>query len=70
MTALADLVIGDSTLLLYFSDSSLGKESKLYYSTHFLEFVVTYVCVLLCKSKAFLGIVAMIVRIKQGDYCL
>ena len=35
--------IGDSTLLPYFS---LSKELKLYYSTHFSEFVVIYVCVL------------------------
>ena len=45
------------------------KESKLYYSTHFPEFVVIYVCVLLCKSKVFLSIVAMIVMIKQDDNC-
>ena len=43
------------------------KESKLNYSTHFLEFVVIYVCVLRCKSKVFWSIVAMIVMIKQDD---
>ena len=34
------------------------------------EFVVIYICVLLCKSKVFLSIVAVIVRIKQDDNCL
>ena len=47
MTALTDLLIADSNLLLYFS------ESKLYCSTHLPEFVVIYVCGLLRKSKVF-----------------
>ena len=47
----------------------INKESKFYYSTHFPEFVVIYVYVLLCKSKVFLSIVAMIVMIKQFDNC-
>ena len=64
MTDLADLLIGDSALLLYFSESRTRSQN---YSTHFPEFFVSYVCVLLCKSKVFLSIVAMIVRIKQDD---
>ena len=43
--------------------------AKLYYSTHCPEFVVIFVCVLLCKSKVFLIIVTMIVRLKQDDNC-
>ena len=50
-----------------FSGSIKDKESKLYYSNHFPKLVVIYVCVLQCKSKVFLGIVAMIVIIKQDD---
>ena len=54
MTALVDLLIGDSTLLLYFSESRTQREeSKLYYSTHFPKFVVIYICVLLLSQKFF-----------------
>ena len=68
MTALVGLLIGDSGLLLYFSESRTRSENSTI-APIFSEFVVIYVCVLLCKSKAFLSIVAMIVRIKQdGNY--
>ena len=58
MTALANRWIGHSTLLLYFSEFN-----------HFLEIAVIYVCVLLCKSKVFLKIVAVTVRIEQDGNC-
>ena len=63
-TALADLLIGGSALLLYFES-----KTRCWNSTHVSEFAVVYVCVcvLLCKSNVFLSIVAMIVRTKQDD---
>ena len=36
---------------------------------HFLEIVVIHVCVLLCMSKVFLRIMAMIVRIEHDCKC-
>ena len=67
MTALEDLLIGDSALLLYFSESRARSQNSTIVYTHFLEFVVIYVCVLLCKLKVFLNIVAVIVRIKEDN---
>ena len=67
MNALADQLTGDSALLLYFSKSRTRSRNSSLRSTHFPEFVVIYVAVLLCKSKVFLSVVAMIVRIKQDD---
>ena len=67
MNALADQLTGDSALLLYFSKSWTSSRNSSLRSTHFPEFVVIYVGVLLCNSKVFLSVVAMIVRIKQDD---
>ena len=61
MIALADLL----TFLLYFSESRT--KSPKFPNFHFPKFVVIYVCVLLCKSKVFWSIMAMIVKIEQDD---
>ena len=66
MAALADLLIGDSALLLYFRESWTSSPNSAIVG-HFSEFFVIYVYVLLCKSKVFLSFVAMVVRIKQND---
>ena len=56
--SLADLLIGDSALLLYFSESRIRSRNSTIVPI-FQNFVVIYVCVLLCKSKVSLSIVAM-----------
>ena len=67
MTAVADLLIGDSALLLYFSKS--WKRSRK--STIVPIFrICCYLCLRFTVSDDFfffLSIVAMIVRIKQDD---
>ena len=56
MTVLADLRKGESAFCCVLASQGLGVETLL--CTHFLDFVFIYVCVLLCKSKVFLSIVA------------
>ena len=58
MIALADLLLGDSALLLYFNESGTRIWNYLFMS------------VSVSKLKVFLSIVAMIVRMKQDDNCL
>ena len=67
MTALADLLIGDSTLLLYFSESRTRCRNSTI--VPIFQNLLLFVCVLLCKSTVFLSIVAMRVMIKQDDDC-
>ena len=67
LIALTDTLIGDSALLLYFSEFRIRSRNFAIVATHFPEFVVIYVFVLLCKSKVFWSIVVMIVKIKQDD---
>ena len=67
MTALADLLIGDSTLLLHFSESRTRCQNST--MVPIFQNLLLVMSVLLCKSKVFFTIVAMIVRIKQDDNC-
>ena len=67
MTALADLLIGDSALLLYFSESRTRSQNSTI--VPIFQNLSLFMSVLLCKSKVFLSIVAMIVMIKQDDNC-
>ena len=67
MTALADLLIGDSALLLYFSESRTRSRNSTI--VPIFQNLSLFMSVLLCKSKVFLSIVAMIVMIKQDDDC-
>ena len=67
MTALADLLIGDSALLLYFSESRTRSRNST--AVPIFQNLSLFMSVLLCKSKVFLSIVAMIVMIKQIDNC-
>ena len=68
MTILADLLIGDSTLLLYFSESRIKSRNStivpIFQNLPLFLFVFYRV-----SQKHFLSIVAMIVRIKQDDHC-
>ena len=67
ITDLADLLIGDSALLLLYFGESRTRSRNSAIVPIFPEVVVIYVCLLLCKSKVFLSIKGMIVRIKQDD---
>ena len=69
MTALADLLIGDSVLLLYLSESRTRSQNSTIVPIfqNLLLFVAVFV--LMYKSKSFLSIVAMMVRMKQDDNC-
>ena len=69
MNALADLLIGDSALLYFIVLSESRIRSRNSTIVPILQSLSLFVCVLLCKSKVFLSIVAMIVRIKQDDNC-
>ena len=54
----ADLLIGDSALLIYYSESrTRSRNSTIVHISQ--GFVDVYVCVILCMSKAFKVIVAM-----------
>ena len=68
MTALADLLIGDSALLLYFSESKTRSRNSTIVPIfqNLLLFMSVFYCV--CR-KYFLSTVAMTVRIKQDDNC-
>ena len=67
ITDLADLLIGGSALLLLYFGESRTRSRNSTIVPIFPEVVVIYVCLLLCKSKVFLSIKGMIVRIKQDD---
>ena len=60
MTSLAELLAGDSALLLYFSESRTGYQNST---------IDIPIYIVLCKLKVFLSIVAMIVRSKQNENC-
>ena len=64
---IADLLIGDSTLLLYFSKSTTRSRNSTIVPV--FQNLSLFMCVLLCESKVFLSIVVLIVRIKQDHNC-
>ena len=64
--SLADLLIGDSALLLYFSESRTKSRNST--TVPIFQNLSLFMCVLLCRYKVFLSIVAMIVMIKQDNY--
>ena len=66
MTALADLLIGNSALLLYFSESrTRSRNSTL---VPIFQNLSLFTFVFYCVSRTYFeSIVAMIVRIKQDD---
>ena len=68
MTILADLLIGDSTLLLYFSESRIKSPNSTIVPI-FQNLPLFLPVFYRVSQKHFLSIVAMIVRIKQDDHC-
>ena len=63
MAVLVDLLIGDSNLMLHFSESKTRiPNSTKVSSIVFSEFVTIYVFVSMCNSKLFLRIVAIIIQ--------
>ena len=61
MIALADLL----TFLLYFSESRTKSQNSTV--VPIFQNLLLFMCVLLCKSKVFWSIMAMIVKIEQDD---
>ena len=68
MTILADLLIGDSTLLLYFNESRIKSRNSTIVPI-FQNLPLFLSVFYRVSQKHFLSIVAMIVRIKQDDHC-
>ena len=66
-TASANLLIADSALLLYFSESRTRSQNSTI--VPIFQNLLLFMCVLVCKSKVFLSIVALIVRIKPDGNC-